>query len=657
MPDYKDLIRDIYNEISSIEKAEMEKLKEESLQNRIAELRKLGKTQQEIDAQLVKDKQELQKDLEKKNYIERSRQELEDVQKRAEVAATLQEKNALKAREKELEKTIEIEERKKKNAEEIGKIYEKTVGALTTNLGSTLLTGASAMYDSINKSIKEYSSYFEEMQVRLLGSGKTYSSVADLLSKTFSGSPFFAMSDVMNQTKTFIQQGIAYNVELRASLQTISEKIAVTFNALDATLLRLVRIQGDSTQARLGIESKITNLLNSQFQDTSYLASNLNEAVSASLLEAEARLGRVAGTKFEYEAQKWLGSLYSVGASQGLINQLASGLGYLGSGDVSGLSSNAALTNLLAVAASKGGGASLGDLMTRGATATDISALMTGLYSLVQEVSKTNNVVALKEYASVFGMSISDLKSVLNLTASDIKTLTEQTLSYNDALETVTNQLNASTLLNRTHVSRLLDNLTSNIVDSIASGIAGNAAGYIGWKMAGIGAELTKGIEINAAPFGVGVNTTVSEAVKAAATAAALGANLNKLFSGLSNLGGVNLTNLGGTDLVSRGKITDLSPGTRRNYVAFEGDTETSTIYKQSSMQAETQVSRITDSDMDAKKKETEETLNRLKNIDDNIELMVRLLDSDGIVIRGRVGETSSSYANQLAGIGGIFQG
>ena len=374
-------------------------------------------------------------------------------------------------------------------------------------------------------------------------------------------------------------------------------------------------------------------------------------------MEAEARLGRVAGTEFEYEAQKWLGSLYSVGASQGLINQLASGLGYLGSGDVSGLSSNTALTNLLAVAANKGGGASLGDLMTKGATASDISALMTGLYSLVQEVSKTNNVVALKEYASVFGMSISDLKSVLNLTASDIKTLTEQTLSYNDALETVTNQLNASTLLNRTHVSRLLDNLTSNIVDSIASGIAGNAAGYIGWKMAGVAAELTKGIEISAAPLGVGTNTTVSEVVKAAATAAALGANLNKLFGGLSNLGGVNLANLGGKDLVSRGKITDLSPGTRRNYVAFEGDTETSTIYKQSSMQAETQVSRITDDDMDAKKKDTEETLNRLKNIDDNIELMVRLLDSDGIVIRGRVGETSSSYANQLAGIGGIFQG
>ena len=82
MPDYKDLIRDIYNEISSIEKAEMEKLKEESLQNRIAELKKLGKTQKEIDAQLVKDKQELQKDLERKNYLEQSRQDLEAVQKR-----------------------------------------------------------------------------------------------------------------------------------------------------------------------------------------------------------------------------------------------------------------------------------------------------------------------------------------------------------------------------------------------------------------------------------------------------------------------------------------------------------------------------------------------------------------------------------------------
>ena len=309
------------------------------------------------------------------------------------------------------------------------------------------------------------------------------------------------------------------------------------------------------------------------------------------------------------------------------------------------------------MAASQGGGASLGNLITKGATASDISALMTGLYSLVQEVSKTNNVVALKEYASVFGMSISDLKSVLNLTASDIKTLTEQTLSYNDALETVTSQLNASTLFNRTHASSLLDNLTSNIIDSIASGIAGNTAGYIGWKMAGVAAELTKGIEIKAAPFGFGVSTNVGDVVKATATAAALGSSLNKLFSGLTNLGGVNLENLKGTELVSRGQINGLTSGTKRNYMVFEGDTETSTIYKQSSMQAETQVSKITDEDMDTKKKETEKTLTRLQNIDNNIELMVRLLDSDGIVIRGGAGETSGIYANQLAGIVGIFQG
>ena len=40
-----------------------------------------------------------------------------------------------------------------------------------------------------------------------------------------------------------VGKGIAFNVEQRAFLDTISEKIATTFEATDASLLKLVRIQ------------------------------------------------------------------------------------------------------------------------------------------------------------------------------------------------------------------------------------------------------------------------------------------------------------------------------------------------------------------------------------------------------------------------------
>lgn len=612
----------------------------ESRQN----FKKKLKEEQDANKKLEEERQKLRKYF----AVEEAQQQLEDAKKLVKEAATLKDAKEAELLVKQKEQALKIEEAKKKNAEKIAKIYENAVGKLAS-LGGDL-------YNSVNKSVDAYSNYFEEMQTRLLGSGKTYNSVADMLSKTFSGSPFFAMKDVMEQTKTFIQQGITYNVELRASLQTISTKMAATFNALDATLLRLVRIQGDSTQARLGIESKLVNLFNSQFQDTSYLTSNINESVSASLLEAEARLGKIAGTEFEYEAQKWLGSLYSVGASQNLINQLASGLGALGSGDVTGLSANTSLTNLLALAASKGGGADLGDLITRGATASDVAALMTGLYSLVQEVSKTDNIVALKEYANVFGLSISDLKSVLNLTAEDIKTLTAQTLTYDESLKQVTSQLTASTLFSRTHISKVVDNLTQNMIDSVASGIAGSAAGYIGWKVAGAAAEFTKGLTVEAAPFGIGVSTNVGDITKSIATAAAFAASFDRLSNSLSNIGGVNLANLENSSFVSRGQIQDLTAGTKRSYAAFEGNMESSALYKQSVMSAQTEASKVTDEDFDKQKKETEKVSQRLQNIDDNVALMVKLLDTDGIVIRGRTGETTS-FATQLAGIGGLYQG
>ena len=66
-----------------------------------------------------------------------------------------------------------------------------------------------------------------------------------------------------------VSQGIAFNVEQRAALDVMKDKIATTFDAANGTLLRLVRIQEqDTTAGRLGMDSALTALLNNMYQTT-----------------------------------------------------------------------------------------------------------------------------------------------------------------------------------------------------------------------------------------------------------------------------------------------------------------------------------------------------------------------------------------------------
>ncbi len=101
-----------------------------------------------------------------------------------------------------------------------------------------------------------------------------------------------------------VKQGISYNVEQRAFLATISEKVADTFNATSSSLLRLVRIQQqDSTAARLGMESALTSFLNNMYETTEYMGS-IMEGIQSSLEEAEALMNKEQSVQFEYQVQK-----------------------------------------------------------------------------------------------------------------------------------------------------------------------------------------------------------------------------------------------------------------------------------------------------------------------------------------------------------------
>ena len=117
-------------------------------------------------------------------------------------------------------------------------------------------------------------------------------------------SPFVKQADAVNNLKKLVGQGIAYNVEQRAFLDTISSKIATTFESTDAALLKLVRIQQqDTTAARLGMESALTAFLNNMYETTEYM-SQVADSIRASIYEASALMGAADATAFEYQIQK-----------------------------------------------------------------------------------------------------------------------------------------------------------------------------------------------------------------------------------------------------------------------------------------------------------------------------------------------------------------
>jgi hypothetical protein len=117
-------------------------------------------------------------------------------------------------------------------------------------------------------------------------------------------SPFVQQKDVVDKLKTLVGQGISFNVEQRAFLDTISEKIATTFEATDASLVKLVRIQqADSTAARLGMESALTSFLNNMYETTEYMQQAADN-IKQNIYEASALMDAEEATEFEYQVQK-----------------------------------------------------------------------------------------------------------------------------------------------------------------------------------------------------------------------------------------------------------------------------------------------------------------------------------------------------------------
>ena len=284
--------------------------------------------------------------------------------------------------------------------------------------------------------------------------------LSDTITGSVGVSPYIKQSDIVNKVKELVSAGIAFDVEQRAFLATISDKIATTFDANDGTLRRLIRLQQqDSTAARLGMESAMNAFLNNMYENTEYLGS-ISSNVRGQLEEAQALMSTEQAVELEFQVQKWLGSMYSVGVSDSTVTKLATAIGQLASGDISGITSGGA-NNLLIMAANEAG-VSLEGILKNGLDASQTNILLQAMVNYLANIynETKGSKVLQQQFANIYNLSASDLKAVTNLANDNnqtIKTIANNNLTFSTAYTQLQNM--ANTMYQRMSLGSMMGNV------------------------------------------------------------------------------------------------------------------------------------------------------------------------------------------------------
>lgn len=273
----------------------------------------LNKYQLEGVKDVEKVREQLVQDFEKRSALDKAKANT-DVNKqrendlksmKADAQAILSDKNASKEDKEEAKKVLKDVNKElgetftsqlKKNALSSEAVMERMTKSIT-KLANNIESG-------INNVITKYANYQSAIDVRLQGLGTNFESIDKNLTKSVGVTTLLKTETLMDNVQSLAESGIVYNIEQRAFLETISDKIAATFETTNATLLRLVKLQQeDSTAARLGMEAYLTSYFNEMWKDTQYLQTTY-DSVSAALIEATSTMSSDNAIQFEYQVQK-----------------------------------------------------------------------------------------------------------------------------------------------------------------------------------------------------------------------------------------------------------------------------------------------------------------------------------------------------------------
>ena len=453
-----------------------------------------------------------------------------------------------------------------------------------------------ALVQQLDDTIQQIAKYKADWDTRLYGSGSSHFTLTKAIQYSLGASPYVKQQDVLKNIDKAIEIGIAYNIEQRAFLETIKDDIAGTFDAFDSTLLQIVRIQqSDSTAARMGMEAALNEYLNKMFKTTEYL-SNVSDSVTGALYEATSLLSSSQSVGFEYQVQKWLGSLYSVGMSQSGIQSIANALGQLASGDVSGTSSGAG--KLLVMAASRAG-LSYSDLLTKGINDSQINALMENMVEYLKSIADSNKVVQ-TQLAGVYGLKTSDIQAASNLSGVDITNIYGNSLDYGGGINALNKM--ARTVWQRISVGEMMNNVIDNFKYTLSTGIAGNPVLYSLWTISNMLQELTGGIPIpmiSVMGNTVDLHTTIADLMRVGAMSGGLLSGIGSLVSGMvTNAAGLQgvLAALGvrsTATTVTRGGGLSSGLSNTTSQISYIGNTSGNDTYNASMASAEDQQNEL----------------------------------------------------------------
>ena len=448
----------------------------------------------------------------------------------------------------------------------------KATKALTeSNKEVAKATAGSALKDYISSKVKDklsaanidsVISTFYSVQgrymARLQGAETSYNDALTMIRHNVGLNPFINQQNVVKKLQTLIDGGIAYDVELRAFLGEMSERIATTFEITNQTMNRMIRLQqADTSASRLGMEAYLTRFYNKLFSDSSYLDAQFDSVTSA-IFDASANLEKAQSIEFEYAVQKWLGALYSLGLSDSTVSTIAQGLNYLGTGDVEALNSNSQLTTLFGMSASKAG-IPYAEILTNGLDAETTNKLLESMVMYLKDIAsqtKENNVVA-KSYSNILGISTADLRVMQSLDARTINSISSNLLTYQDTLDELNYQF--TKIAERTQLSTLLSTLGDNALTQTALKIGGSPILYPIWYLTNMIKGATQGAglpipQVLAAGFGIDVKAKIEDLILNGITGYGLFSSmLGALSHGVAPFGTVDLNKWGLKEKTSRG--------------------------------------------------------------------------------------------------------
>ena len=340
---------------------------------------------------------------------------------------------------------------------------------------------------SISAAINMQSQYISGINARLNGITDQVSTYGELMQdlQVFSGSQYVSMKELVKNVSMLTEKGIAYNLEERALLESIRDRVVTTFSAVEGQLDRLIRLQqADLTRQQMGAEAELNRMLNSMFHDTSYL-SDVYDSVSSAIIDATSNtgLGYRDVVEFNYNLQKWLGALYSLGMQSSTVSSIAEAINSLATGNVNQLNGTP-MGNLFALSA-RNANLSYTDILTEGLNASNINDLMKAMIEYMQQIAdNTSGNVAKNAILGAIGgnFSFSDIRAISNLSTQDINSIYNSTQTYDTSAKTLVSEI--SKLEQRTAYETRVNNLLDNMLLNIGNAMIGDSIStYVAWRI------------------------------------------------------------------------------------------------------------------------------------------------------------------------------